>query len=187
MKSINFISPVPPKKQQAFALWVYFSFCILALLLAALALLYLRHRNLHTQIASDLEELKKASSLFETYVEQKKALLQEKVMLEERINKLRACTNNAKIPQEFLTNLASITPPSVCLETVQGTLGGTMLIEGVTRDAQAVTSFLNLLNNCPQLSDLTLLSLTPSEEKSPDGRPVMHFSLSGLWNNYGSY
>jgi Tfp pilus assembly protein PilN len=183
MKSINFIKPIPPKRQQAFAFWLYASLFILIALAITLAYFYINHLSLQAQINSDLEELKKTTASFDTYVTQKKQLQQEKTLLEDRLIKVRACTNNAPTPQELLAQLAQITPPSLCLSTLQGTLGGKIIVEGTTHNAQAVTSFLNLLNNCSQLNDLSLTSLAPTEEKSPHGEKLMRFSISGVWKS----
>jgi Tfp pilus assembly protein PilN len=181
MKSINFINPVPPKKQRRLIFWFYGSLLIIVTALVILTyFLLFRMRQAHSLVES-LSELKKNASLFDEYVAQKKELQKNKVVLEEQLNTLRSFNHHVELSHGLLATLATITPPTIRLSSIQGEPGKNIIIEGVALHAQAVTTFLQQLNNNQLMTGMKLAYVTPCEEKSPQGKPLLQFKFEGEW------
>lgn len=181
MKSINFIKPLPPKKQRLIALWLYSSlFLIIAFLAGATYLQFFRLRQAQ-QLAEDLGTLQQKSAAFEDYVTKKNVLTKNKLLLEEQLSTLRSFHNQIESMHGLLSALATLTPPTIRLLSLKGKPNETLTIEGFAVNAQAVTQFLQNLSQTEIVQNLKLIHLLPDEEKSPDGKAVLRFKTEGSW------
>ncbi len=181
MKSINFINPVPPKKQRGIILWFYSSLILSATCITFLGYFHIYRTKRAHQLAQDLHELKIKSAEFDEYSNKKRSLQKNRVALEDQLKTLRSFHNHIDHPHALLAMLAALTPSTICLSSIEGNPGKSIVIEGLATNAHAATQFLNKLNNGQQITDLKLSLLVPSQEKSPQGASLVQFKYEGSW------
>ena len=180
MKSINFINPVPPKKQRALTHWFYGSIIIFIFFAIGIGYFSMHYKQIVTQGLQEIEKLKKYAVAFEAFVAKKQSLVNQKKLLEERLQKIKTLNHSTQNPHDLLKAVAIVTPASICLVSINGEPGNSITIEGLAQDPLSVTKFGEMLNANPQLTDLTLAYLEKTAEKEAN-IPLFRFKLEGFW------
>lgn len=181
MKSINFIEPVSPQKQKALTWWFYVSLFLFILLGATFMVISAMRRQAYYHLTNEMQEFKQQVSSFDNCAQLKHQLLAKKNTLEQRLHSVAQWHTTAAMTHDLLTMLTTITPPAICLTTCEAVPGSSLKLCGLSKNAVAVASFIELLNAHPQFSDIHLLELKPSSEKSPRHETLVQFSCAGSW------
>lgn len=187
MKSINFIKPLPPKKQRRLAFWFNGSLFLLTSLIFGLMYFYLIQTQQMYQLQREVHELQKKATLFDEYATRKNELQKNKTFFETQLTTLRSFHHQIEGSHHLLSSLAVMTPSSICLSSVNGTPGKLLSLEGVALDAHSVTNFLQKFHN-DTTSNMKLAYVTPASQTSPQGKSLVEFKFEGRWNsNQSSY
>jgi Tfp pilus assembly protein PilN len=180
MKSINFISPVPPKKQKALLVWFYGSIFTFLALITVVMYHHLRKRELHQHISNQLTELKERTVQLQALKTKNEQLIQEKKLLQTRLQQVQKIRHKSNNAFHMVTSLSLLIPQAVCLTELTGAPGKTIVLKGVAKSAKAATEFFNkLLVSCPFIADLKLITIMPYTDAKQG--PLCTFSFEGTW------
>ena len=180
MKSINFISPVPPKKQRALLIWLYGSAITFFVMISAVMYTHLLKRETGHRMTTQLTELKTHTTHLQNLKEQNEVLMQEKKMLEERLRRIQKIRHKSNNAFHLVTSLSLLIPQQVCLAEISGVPGKAITLKGFAKTTKAATEFFNkLLVSCPFITDLKLSSIMPAHEQKSG--PLFTFTFEGTW------
>lgn len=176
MNNINFINPIPPKKQEEITRWYGFSLILIGLLLSVLISItgfQLWHiKKLH----QDYTQLKQASTL-STIESQLIQIKKQETLLENKMQKINALMQHPKKQKMLLNKLAEIIPPDVAL--LQCKLHKDVLeLEGHAFTTNAVLSFLHALR-LAQFKDIHITSMMKENIEHQSNTGLVQFAIKG--------
>ncbi|MBN1549338.1 PilN domain-containing protein [Candidatus Babeliales bacterium] len=164
--SINFINPVPPKKQRAIVVWMYTSMISLFGILAVMSHTYLEKQRDVRRLHADITVLKQQVSGFEDSAQNKRTLIEQKESLTKEFAELKQVMRSW-IPFTVVYGLAPILPHDVRLTQVSIT-ETSLSIEGISRDVYALNAFTEKLDTIPSVKKAHLASLASRETDTGD-------------------
>lgn len=175
MKSINFINPVPPKKQRELTYWVYSSCGVFVIWFCILAIVHHQTSFHYRMIKREAQELLETTDQQKNLAHKKEQLCKTKSALDQQLKTLTHQRQIATAPFQLLADLSRIIPATCCLTSLQAHISGHFMVTGLARNAKAVATFIDLLNSCVHLDDPRLITLAPNPLKESA------FSIAGTW------
>ena len=176
MKEINFIKPVPPKKDYEARAWILLVFIITAITLAGiigqtyLQLWALRHAGKQRLL---LEQ--KAAVLLPLHTKEQ-ALKKEELTLKQELAKIEKKIRTPHVPSRYLTAINKASQNDFALHTLR-IAKHIITFSGPCTNAPHAARIAKELNDGPEFKEISITSLQQSVQ---DGTPLLMASFSGV-------
>lgn len=188
MKSINFINPIPPRKQKAFIHWFIVSLSLLGTTILGIGFLHYRYLSALSQASYDVEVLQSETTTGRSLFEQKQQHEKNIAQLETRMRMLQTLKNSDVTTLELFQHLTQATPSDICLTSLELSQPSekksesekqqTILIKGLSRTSAAITTFLTKVTAHPSLTTVRITNLTSATQPT-DAPKLLEFTYQG--------
>ena len=177
MNDINFIKPIPPKKQEELIRWYTRSLLASGILMIMLTGTTIYQVYKLIKLKQHQKQLQQTQSAFTKEQEKLSILQKTHESLEKRIKKIESITDNPKNPALFLEELSKLIPPDVAL--AQYKQQHKMIeLEGQALATQSVMNFLQALNQSQHFKEMQIRSMQ-QDTQNADGQSLVRFVIKG--------
>lgn len=177
MNNLNFINPVPPRKEREVRVWFSSTLVLFCAIIVAVSSLHFVQLRMLKKITLEKKSLLNKVQDFDAALEAQHKLKQEEEALTKRLHDISEQTNNPKNPVEYLTTIAQACAREVEIQSLKIENEGLEIAAQCTNQQEA-TRFIEKLADSSYFKDLTLTSLNTSAKKNTE-KELIDFRIQG--------
>jgi Tfp pilus assembly protein PilN len=176
MNTINFIKPIPPKRQRNLDRWFKFTLYSLIVLLSYLscttgykAILVMRTKQRQHEIQQTIQSCE--SNILAIHKHQ-----EQNIILSKHLEKVSRIKNNPILPTPYLHELSCIIPAQVALTSYKQESNNHVVLEGKGIQTNSIIAFLHALKGSSLFENMELTSMQYQKNKE---NALLYFVIKG--------
>ncbi len=157
MKTINFISPVPPERKKELRRWGLITGSMMASSFIGIILVTGTQWHIHTTLQNQKKELEEVLASYTAIMDQQRKIKDEHLVAQKKITKLTTCTDCPKNPSDLITVIRT----AAASNTIQSLAitKKTIELQTICANARQAAAIVKNLTQSSQLQNVQLASL----------------------------
>ncbi|MEX0672091.1 MAG: PilN domain-containing protein [Candidatus Babeliales bacterium] len=162
MEKLNFIQSISVKEHQSINRWLIVSGIIGALCAIIVAAIHTYYTDQFTQLNAEKSALQEQIKKLEPAITEKNTLIEQEQTTRKQVQMRASIADIQENPGIYLQEIGRLIPAHALIDSLTREAKKTILIRGSAKNAQAVTQFLENLNDSKYFNTMKLKFIEPT-------------------------